>query len=60
MVVVEANEAAIKQVIDMRCKQQAVITIQAFSVRRVTPGLDVARAQVASISDTREPATALD
>ena len=56
----ESDEPAVEQVVNARCQQQAILTIQSLFVGRVAPGLAVAGEKVTDIIDPRDAATPLD
>ena len=59
-IVFEADEPAIKQMIDTRREQQPVLAIEPFFVRRVAPWLAVARHQMNGVFYTGNTAVSLD
>src|SRR5450631_4862554 len=59
-VVLEADEAAIEEMVGIGREEQAILSIEALLVARVPPRLAVACAQMLFARDARDAACALD
>jgi len=59
-VVLEADEAAIEEMVGIGCEEQAILPIEALLVARVPPRLAVACAQMLFARHARDAARALD
>lgn len=56
----EADVTLIEQMIDVRRQEQAVVAVESFHVRGVSPRLDVTRAQVFRVTHVRHAAALFD